>query len=213
MGLMQRMNESFGAFSKREDIPAYIKAPPLIASAWVFQGILNMDKTERYFKIMLDVVCILFFSCMLLGNWSAVNSIIVGFLLAHSLNFIFNSHPFVVAKNLGLTKTSRGRLTAFMKKMLDSAELNDSIKEVFIIGSFARSEATLASDIDLRIVRKEGWLNGIRACSWVTRERSRAVFARIPLDVFVLDSEILNRIRPGEQPVALSRTFLQSLSH
>ncbi len=146
-----------------------------------------MDRTERVFKLAIDL-----FLTMLL--WLVLGTFIdgfvalgVGFVLAHSLNFVLNAQVYVVLHNLGATKHNRNSVMAYSKVLQERIRAEKSIQAAAVFGSLSASRPSATPDLDLRLVRRSGIVNGIRACSFAQRERSRAFIKQFPLDVYVLD--------------------------
>lgn len=171
---------------------------------WLFQSLLYMDTTERFFKIGLDIgMGLMFFVIFRLWFYVAI-AIILAFLTAHSINFLFNGHVWAVLKHYGVVRTSR---TVFLKRKEEIVEMirsEPSIMLAVAYGSFSRGEWDELSDFDIRIVRKPGLWNGFRACSFNLLERTRALYHSFPLDSYILDSDkSLGKMRKDEDPVFL----------
>jgi L-malate glycosyltransferase len=170
---------------------------------WVFQGILYADRTEKIFRIFIDIIFTLFFYFILSFIINTLISIIVAFIIAHTINSIFNGQMFVVARHFGRSRNPHYR-TNYIKRFKKRISKEKSIQAAAIYGSFSRGEAKFDSDIDVRIIRKSGVINGIRACSFGLSERSRALFDEFPLDLYVIDgSEHLLKLRIDEVPLVL----------
>lgn len=177
--------------------PLYIKVPILILSNWLFQGILYMDKTEKVFKLAIDA---LFTVVLVLFGVNIATSIII----SHTLNWIFNGQIFVVFKNLKLIKTPKGKFDAYMERLKRKVKNEPSILWAGVYGSLVRGEFKETSDLDVRLIRKPGFTNGVRACIFVMKERSWATFNRFPLDIYVGDSlEFLGKMSDNEIPIIL----------
>jgi predicted nucleotidyltransferase len=73
-----------------------------------------------------------------------------------------------------------------------------------VYGSLTRGELRPTSDLDVRLIRRPGLVNGLRACWFVLRERTRAHLTGFPIDFLVLDSpRLLKRMRPDEPPLVI----------
>jgi predicted nucleotidyltransferase len=173
---------------------------------WVFQGMLYMDRTERMFKLGLDLILIailwsLFFLVLEVSSaWAAV----VAFLLAHTLNFLFNGQICLVLAKCEMVRHSRLDFDAYVRQFSERIRTEPSIEWAAAYGSLVRGEWTEYSDLDVRIVRRPGLWNGLRACWFTLRERTRALISRFPLDVFVLDDSMrLAMMRDNEHPQEL----------
>jgi len=173
-----------------------------MGSSWALQGLLYMDPTERYFKLGLDLLATLLIGGLLaplklpLLRWG------LAFFIAHSFNFLFIGQLWGGLKCFGYVYNGYERYIAYMNGLAARAKSEPSIHKALVFGSFAREQWTPHSDLDVRLLRKPGLINGLRACVFLLSERTRAFFAGFPLDAYVLDSEVpLGRLR--EQGVLL----------
>jgi L-malate glycosyltransferase len=157
---------------------------PFIAviSHWTFQSLFYMDRTERWFKVSLDLS-----STVLL--WLALHHWLVAFLLAHSLNFFFNGQLWGLLKHYGLVHWAYDDFNAYVDELAQRARRESSIRSLYVYGSLARGEWNDQSDLDARLLRKPGLVNGLRSCVFLLTERTRALFKRFPLDLYVLDND------------------------
>ncbi|MBI3242591.1 MAG: hypothetical protein HYZ49_09900 [Chloroflexi bacterium] len=180
---------------------------PVVALSvhWVFQGMTYMDRTERLFKLGIDLLlAVALFPIMLgwSGRWPWACVLAVG--LAHTFNFLLNGQPWVVLKHFGRVRHSREEFEDYIAALTARAQAELSIAYLAVYGSPARGKWTPASDLDVRLVRQPGVMNALRACLLVLRERTRATFRRFPLDIYVLDSRAgLSKLRPDEPPRVL----------
>ena len=173
-----------------------------VAMHWAFQSLFYMDRTERRFKLLLDVtlgvagMALLSIWCSWPIAWT------LAFLAAHTLNFLFNGHLWGALKHYGLVSVSYEAFSSYAQGFGARARRETSIRRVAIYGSLARHCWSTSSDLDVRLVRKPGLINGARACWFVLRERSRALIARFPLDAYVLDDErSLQKLSTEEEPI------------
>jgi hypothetical protein len=177
---------------------------PIIALGvhWFFQGILYMESTERLFKIGVEVILIgVFLSLFLVGGLSLIWAAVVAVGVAHTLNFLFNGQIWVVLKHFGLVMHSREKFDEYLDQLSEKIRTESSIGYAAFYGSLVREEWSSTSDLDIRLVRKSGVINGLRACGFVLRERTRACLNKFPLDIYVLDSsERLAEMRADEPP-------------
>ncbi|MGI6078833.1 MAG: hypothetical protein ACOYCB_11885 [Fastidiosipilaceae bacterium] len=163
-----------------------------------------MDKTEKAFKIFTDVCLI--FSIYYLVNYSCpwTISILVAVFLGHTINWIINGQIFVVFKNLKLIKNDHDTFREYIDEIQSRIKGEPSIQSAAAFGSLSRESLKETSDLDVRIIRKPGVLNGIRACVFVLLERSRGLYSGFPIDIFVLDSlDSLENLNDDEIPVIL----------
>lgn len=175
----------------------------IIFTNWLFQGILYADKTEKIFKLCLDMTFAFLLYELAFGS-NNPNNLLVAFLISHTFNWIFNGQLFALAKNFGIVHNDPEKIINYAYGVKDRASREKSISSVVLYGSLVRKEIKSTSDLDLRIIRKGGLLNGLRACIFGFKERSRALFYRFPLDMYVIDSsKHLLKMRSDENPVIL----------
>jgi len=170
-----------------------------LISHWVFQGMLYMDRTERLFKLGLDLIGIVFFATLLREFTGVPLTWMTAFVLAHTINFIFNGQMWVVLKFYGVTRTS-SVFNRYVDGFAKRARAEESIVAAIVYGSLVRREWLPSSDLDVRLLRKPGFANGLRACWFLLTERTRAFFYRFPLDAYVIDRvDSLSKLRDDEQ--------------
>jgi predicted nucleotidyltransferase len=79
---------------------------------------------------------------------------------------------------------------------------DDCISGLLLFGSVARGEWHYRSDLDMRIFRRIGFLNGIKALFVLWRERVIAVIQKQPLDIYLADDiDFLKKMRDDELPI------------
>lgn len=180
----------------------------VLVKQWIHQGFTYLDKTEMFYRIIWEFVPFGFFFSILFGGYH-VNfywSIIVGFAIGHTLNWIFNYNfwtclifTFPNLKNPGNDETIK-YLEGVQKRMQKSI----CISGCMLYGSLARSKWHVKSDLDMRILRRAGFLNGFKAYFIVFIERLIAVWYKQPLDLYMADSiEFLDKVRDDEFPIFL----------
>lgn len=158
---------------------------------WIFQSMLYMDRSERRFKLALDAALTLLCAGAFVGLWAWPwpLAIGVGFVLAHTFNFIFNAQICALGANYGLVHLKAGELQDYAQSLGRRAEQNPAIAYAAVCGSLAHKSGRSDSDLDVRLLRRPGLLNGVRAGWFVLLERSRALFTWFPLDIYLFDSE------------------------
>jgi len=180
----------------------------VIIKQWIHQGFTYLDKTEMFYRIIWELIPILF-SFPILYLTFQVNiymSVLISFLFGHTLNWIFNFNfwtclcfTFPSLKNPGNDATIK-----YLKGVQKRMQKADSIGGCMIYGSVSRAVWHIKSDLDMRILRQPGLINGFRAYLIVFKERIIAVWLKQPLDLFMADSiEFLDRMRDDEFPVFL----------
>jgi len=171
---------------------------------WVFHGFIYMDRTEKIFFLLLDGIFFLpiFFAFLALSNLSS--SIILAVVITHTLHWLFNGHLYVLLKNLRLSKIELDCFAKYLSELRERAKREKSILAIAAFGSLSRGQLSESSDLDIRIIRRLGVINGIRACIFTFLERGRALLSKIPLDVYTLDGfQNLSKLCPDEPPVVL----------
>ena len=178
-----------------------------VAAHWLFQGMLYMDTAERRFKLLLDVLLTGLVAIPLLLCFRSRGAWVAAFLLAHSLNFLFNGQLWGVLKHYGIGRLSRAGFESYLCQLARRIGNEPSILWAGVFGSLIRGDWSPTSDLDVRLVRKPGVSNALRACIFVLVERSRALTRRFPLDIYVLDDlSQLAAMREEGNPLATSST-------
>jgi len=163
-----------------------------------------MDRTEKIFFLLLDGIFFLpiFFAFLALSNLSS--SIILAVVITHTLHWLFNGHLYVLLKNLRLSKIELDCFAKYLSDLRERAKKEKSILAIAAFGSLSRRQLSESSDLDIRIIRRPGVINGMRACLFTLLERGRALMSKIPLDVYTLDGfQNLSKLCPDEPPVVL----------
>ncbi|MBN2372457.1 hypothetical protein JXL19_01535 [bacterium] len=200
---------------KDKDLPVSIKSPlayyliqnkiTLIIINWVFQGILGMDKTEILFHLGYDLVwAIIFFGLLanLIGWWTAMFFSII---LAHTLNWLLNSHFWVMGRYIGISRVSTEKIYSYLERFYDNFSENRALLGAVVLGNMRRGGSIkTTSDLDLRVIRKRGLLNAILSNLILAGLKTSAFLKRFPLDIYLLDDVIgLSRYRLDESPLIL----------
>jgi len=158
-----------------------------LASHWLFQSLLYMDMTERRFKLGLDIALALLGTVILVAWLPLPAAAMLALVVAHTLNFLLNGHLWGVLKHYGMVHNTQAAFQEYVDRFWMRVEREPSIEHGFICGSISREQWSPSSDLDVRLIRRPGFLNGLRACWFVLLERSRAFRARFPIDIYVLD--------------------------
>lgn len=171
---------------------------------WVFQGMLYMDSTERWFKLGLDFVLLLIFSLVLNLWFPRIWAVGLGVLAAHTVNFFFNGQIWVVLKHFGKVQHTWLEFNQEVEWLRARVTQEPYIVYAAAYGSLARGEWSPTSDLDVRLVRAPGLLSAWRVCGFAARARAQAFWKKFPLDVFVLDGYAsLNKMSEKNFPVVL----------
>ena len=171
---------------------------------WAFQSIMQMDVTEKAFKLTIDLFFTILFSVLLITWMPIFAAIMSAFLFAHTINFLLNGQIYVVLKNFGDIEHELTEYDEYIEEMKIRLQTEPSIRWAAIYGSMARNELKKTSDLDIRFIRKPGFLNGLRSCMFVLLERTRANLNRFPIDFLIFDiPHPLKKMRSDESPVIL----------
>lgn len=190
--------------AKDDEKSIYIKIPILTFSSWLFQGMFYMDATERNFKIILDIIIFLALSLIIKTYFNIIVSLIIAIIVAHTINWVFNGQIFVLLKNLKLSKTSAESFNQYLDDIKRKVEKESSITAAVAFGSLSRQKLKETSDLDVRIIRKPGIINGIKACTFVLKERTKSFFEGFPLDIYVLDDVVvIDKHIKDEKPIVI----------
>jgi hypothetical protein len=177
-------------------------------SHWVFQGIFCMDWTERLYKISIDVIITVIIYFILNRFVSPLISLIFAALISHTINYLFNSHVTSSLKFFGFFNHTHSELLSFGGVIGDRLSSLNSILFAGIWGGFARDQHSQNPDLDIFLVRKAGFFNGLSACTSVLIIRSMSLVKGVPIDIYVFDRiESLSRLRTDESPIILVDQF------
>lgn len=166
-----------------------------ILSAWTFQGMLMLNWREIVIKLILDAILIGIFFAMGIP-------LFVAFLMAHTLNYMFNGQAKAVYNHMGAGNKSAKSFyegTVAMKKRIEKA---DYIDAGIAYGSLSRGCYKRSSDIDIRIIPADGEWNYWKTCFWALKERCIAFVTDYPLDMYVFTLPVAQRLmRSDELPI------------
>lgn len=158
-----------------------------VAMHWTMQGMLYADGTERNFRIALDLAITMVSAFVFSFWWSWPVALIAGFFMAHTLNFFFNAHLCALSKDYGLVRHTYDEYQKYVQNFNTRVQREPAIAHVALRGGLTRQSWTPYSDLDVRLFRKPGFTNGLRASWFLLTERTRALFAWFPLDAYLRD--------------------------
>lgn len=177
-------------------------------SQWIHQGFTYLDRTEMFYRVWWELIpdaifFALFYSTGLMSFWP---SLILALFVVHTLNWVFNFNfwtgiDFSIPnfRNMGNDRTKE-----YLRGVQSRMKNANCIGACTLYGSLSRAVWGEKSDLDMRIIRRPGLLNGIKGY-WVTfRERVIAVWYLNPMDLYMADGpKFLTRLRNDEFPVFL----------
>ena len=170
---------------------------------WVFQGMLGMDKSELLFHLAFDLVftgIFIMILSQLLGLWI---SLIIAIVMVHTLNWLFNSHFWVMGRYVGISKTSQEEVSKYISSLKKRLSKTKSINGIVIIGNLTRGGGVKeTSDLDVRWVCQRGVRNMVTANLILVKEKSIAFLRKFPLDIYLYgDVSKLSQLREDETPI------------
>ena len=164
-----------------------------------------MLPAELIVKVGLGIAfaaCLFFFARALGTPWQC--ALLVALLLGHTTNWLLNGHFFSLMRFVRPHYVEHRQFLAFPAEMRDRLAGKKSISAVALFGSLSRNEYTGYSDLDVRVVTKEGMLNHIGTSLLIVRERCLAFFQRFPIDIFMVSkTKGLEKLRADESPIIL----------
>lgn len=175
---------------------------------WIHQGFFYLDRTEMFFRVIWELIpfslCFYF-----LTEMTSLNRLLVIFIsgiVSHTLNWIFNDNfwtcimfTFPKVLNPGEIKTIE-----YLSKLQERLNKKKFITGCMIYGSLSRNEWKTKSDLDMRVLREPGVINGLLSYLFVFKERVIAVIKRQPLDLYLADNiSFLRKMRKDEFPIFL----------
>jgi hypothetical protein len=174
----------------RSPLLRHLASSPLLALAahWMLQSLLYMDRTERCAKLALELALALLARLLLGGALPGAAAWAVALVAAHTANFFLNAHLWGVMKHYGLARHTWEAYARYVDGFTARARREPAIDSLWICGSLSHDAWSPASDLDVRLLRRPGVGNGARACWFLLRERTRALWCRFPLDAYVVDS-------------------------
>ncbi len=186
--------------------------PAVILSNWIFQGMRYMSNEERIVKLVIDIVLMLII--MLVSGSISIKTVMISFIIAHTLNWIANGHIFVLMRYIyPVHKDMKDfeRVIEVLRKKSGSKECIDSLA---IYGSYARKSIHSLSDLDVRVITKTGWANRLCGAIFCLKMRLWALVHAFPLDIYTYsDLRALDRLRNDEAPVVIKDSNERLLSY
>ena len=180
---------------------------------WVLQIVHSTDTTERWFRIISELL-ILCFSYILINKLNFFSNeiycFIVVFIVVHTLSWFFVGNFWVYmldsfkwVKNPGINDTIKYiNLVDRVYKKINCCEA------ILIYGSMCRNSFHIRSDLDLRIIRRTDSLKGFLAIPIGFSLRFYAFFIKMPVDFQVVDSLgfVNKQMRDDEYPIVVEKS-------
>ena len=173
----------------------------VIVKSWIVQGFLDLSVEEKIYKIIFDIIgvsIVFYFTNLFFFQ-------IVGIFLVHSVNWITNDHFMDNLCHLNILKTNNDKMFNDLILLKSIVNNNNRIVFVGVYGRIARGEKIHSgSDIDIRIIRKKGFINAIYFAFFGHFLRFYSLLKLIPIDLNIWnDISQLNKMRQDENPLIL----------
>jgi len=153
---------------------------------WLFQGIFGLSKIDLVGKIIIEILIILIVNVA--AGEITFAGVIISILIAHTFNWIFNTHFWVLGRFVGITKTPTHRFYSYLKKMQKRISRNTSDLDIFLF-----SQPQLNSKV--------------KAVLFTIKERIIAFLWRFPLDLYLYENLVeMSKHRKDEVPFVLYDT-------
>lgn len=181
-----------------------------IPVGWVLQILHSTDRTERWIRILTEIAAVLILVGLLcLQEWcTSVFAAVAGSMIAvHSVSWllignfwVYMLDSFQRVGNPGIEEVMR-----FVDTCRDVFLATDSSDAILIYGSMCRSMFHNRSDLDLRVLRRPGVWNGLKAVYSAMYVKAIAFFRLVPVDLQVVDSMafLYNQMRDDEHPIVV----------
>jgi L-malate glycosyltransferase len=181
----------------------------LIVSNWVFQSIPNADRTEKIYKLSFTFLFwfLLFITLNYLFSVHISITIILSFVIAHTLNWIVNGNFYnLIIHRLMLVNLSKENLFNYLNILEKKIETQNWVLYAAAFGSVCKGNLKDSSDLDISIVRKSGFKNALKSIWFALREKKIADFNGIPLEIYISDSpqDSIKRFGAEKNPVIIS---------
>lgn len=174
-----------------------------LSISWVFQAIHVLDKGEQFFRIIIELIPVMFIGLLVVFQYISWWSALILFVFIHTLFWLFNSTWLVGFREIYTRFKGKGLQSVIDYTDWASKYLKDcnNITVIAIYGSICRHMYHDRSDFDLRIVQSRGL---IKTYLKMIVLRTVAIWKyRIPIDLKLVDSEdfLKNEMRVDEHPI------------
>mgnify|MGYP003950911973 CR=1 FL=1 len=151
---------------------------------WLFQGIRGMQSKELFFRLILELIFILFFNNIIKLN------LIFSLIISHTFFWIFFCHFWVVIRYLPIYNNNLVNMNITHKNLIIKVINFKFINEAIIIGSVSKKNKieNINSDVDLRIFFKKGFLEFFLINLFMYYLRFYSFLMKFPLDIYSYDN-------------------------
>lgn len=161
----------------------------ILAVNWCLQGMRGMDRRELAFRLVAELLLAAALASALAGALGALVATAAALALAHTASFTLNGQVWVCARYCRWWRREPEALESWLCSTVAELRALPWLREAACIGS--RGDRGLIqgdrADLDLRLISPPGAMGWLRVNLLLLRLRSRAFFARIPLDLYAYD--------------------------
>ena len=163
--------------------------PFILAVNWCLQGMRGMDRKELGFRLVLELSVALALTALLVSWLAPPVAAGTGLLVAHTANFTFNGQVWVCARYCRRCRGDKATLDEFLHQVAADLHRLTWLREAVCIGSLGRTGRSHndRADLDLRLFFPPGPVAWLRINLLLLRLRTRALLARIPLDLYAYE--------------------------
>jgi len=194
--------KKFSWMPKSPALRALMQGPVgILAINWVFQGMRGMQRKELSFRLLLEAVLAIAVYVLLPAERHGLLNLLCALVVAHSFNWLLNTHLWVCVRYFPLYRRNPAALAAFLVATERQLQALPWLDEAVFIGSVGDSGGIRSerSDIDLRLIFAAGTISWLRVNLLLLRLRTKALITVIPLDLYAYDDvPALDRFRQDE---------------
>ena len=177
--------------------------------SWTLQAVHVLDKRERRFRIVLELIPITI--TIILASINVISWLIVFifFIILHTLFWLFDSTWLVGFREVYSHFQGKGiqSVINFIDWSIDELKDCDNIATIAIYGGICRHKYHEKSDFDIRIVQDK-W--NIKTYLIAIKLRAIAIWKyKIPIDLKIVDSQeyLKNEMRKDEHPIIVYNKY------
>lgn len=182
----------------------------LLFSSWFFQGIMNSDTTEKYYKIFFTIFFSgIFYYFLGIEVWPI--RLLIAFTCGHTINWLVNGPiAAIFIHRLFIGKAKKEKVFKYLNNLESRLTSKDEIYYCAVYGSIARGALKDSSDIDVGFLRKPGFKNAILGLYFITKERILTNLKGIPFEGYLFDSldNMIARFKNENTPVVIKQKGL-----
>lgn len=168
--------------------------PVVIVKYWLHQSNTYMNWIELLHRWTVELIVFLpLFWWFSIDN-TATTAALLAFLISHTFSAIINGHLFAMLAHdlfwLSLYK-DRASFYWYIEEMRARIQRKkpDYLAGGVFFGSLSRGVFRETSDLDIRFIPEDGFINGIKCAHLVFIERFHALFAGFPIDAYMFLNE------------------------